>query len=251
MKKILWAAVLLCLTAFGAMAQDVDVDKKTGLVKVDGADAFYLTAKNKTILHNDYSLENLNHEELAYLKYEQDVRYTDRGEKSVGNYRMVFTQTGNHCDLTEFSMITGIIKPIAKSIAAAQLVQNGAISLTEERKFIVLHNGAFAREPIQRKPAAQKDQPVAHAPADISLKGNNIYNESELVGMYKITTDNGISTILVYNGNDVLVCKASHEDGNDNADWNIQSDGKNITILYNSMAPLEKLFKYLVEKNML
>lgn len=244
----------LCMLLFTAGAQDMDIDKKTGLVRVDGQDAFYLTVKNKSIMQNDFALENLNREELAYLKYEEAVRYTSRGEKSITNYLMVFSKSGNQCYLTGFNMITGIMKPIAKSIAAAKLVQNGAISLAEERKFIVLHNGTFVKESLPQQAervVVMNEQPKNTTPADISMKQNNIYNNSELVGIFKRTVEAGISTISVYNNNDVLVCKATHEDGNENADWNIQSDGKSITILYNSAAPLEKLFKYLVEKNIL
>ncbi|HTN44937.1 MAG TPA: hypothetical protein VL098_01230 [Flavipsychrobacter sp.] len=255
MKKIILIVVAFLAINSSLRAQDVEVDKKTGLVKVEGQDAFYLTPKNKSMMQNDFALENLNHEELAYLKYEEGVRYTSSGEHSTTNFLMVFTKSGNQCYLTGFSLISGYMKPIAKKIAGANLVQNGVISLTEERKFIVLNNGTFVKESPTPVPTERvivtSEQPRTHIIADIALKENKIYNNSELVGIFKRSMEGNINIISVYNNNDVLVCKATHEDGNDNADWNIQTEGKNTTLLYNNATPLEKLFKYLVEKAIL
>lgn len=254
MKKVFSILVVITLITSQIFAQKVSVDKKTGLVTVDGKESFYLTEKNKSFMQTDYALENLNHEELAYLKYEEVVWYSHRGNKSTSDYLMVFTKSGNQCYITNFNILTGIIKPIAKDIAAANLVQNGAISEAEERKFIVLHDGEIIKDatPIQpERTIVVSNATQAPINAEISLKDNKIYSNSELVGVFKRITEDSISTISVYNGNDVLVCKASHEDGNENADWNIQYDGKNSTILFNTAAPLEKLFKYLVEKGIL
>lgn len=255
MKSILSALILCMAFVFQTYGQKVEVDKHTGLVKVDGQASFYLTEKNKSIMQNDFALENLEHKELAYLKYEDEVRYTSGGKRTSTRFLMVFTESGNQCYLSGFNIITGYIKPIAKSIAGANLVQNGAISDMEERKFIVLHNGTFVKEaaPVQaeRTIVVNNAQPVNNVPAAISLKENKIYNHSELVGVFKRIAENGISTISVYNSNDVLVCTATHEDGNDNADWHIQYDGNTAAILFNTAAPLEKLFAYLAEKGIL
>lgn len=146
-----------------------------------------------------------------------------------------------------------VMKPLAKQIAGANLVQNGAVSPAEERKFIVLHNGSFLQDPAPAplERAVYNDPPRASAgPADISLKERNIYNNSELVGIFRRTVAGNITTISVYNNTDALVCKATHPD-DDNADWTIVADGKTASILYNPAAPLEKLFKYLVEKGYL
>jgi hypothetical protein len=254
MKKLIVLALVLVTSISLVKAQDVEVDKKTGLVKVDGKEAFYLTPKNKTMMTSDFALENLDHKELAYLKYDEGVRYTSNGTKSTTNYLMVFSASGNQCVLTDFNLITGIMKPIAKKIAAANLVQNGEMSQAEERKFIIINKGSFVKEAApapSEKVIVVNDQQRSAGPADISLKENKIYNNSELVGLFKNATDGNKTVISVYNNMDALVCTASHENGNDNADWNINSDGKNMTILYNNATPLEKLFKYLVEKGML
>jgi penicillin-binding protein-related factor A (putative recombinase) len=218
------------------------------MVQVNGKDAFYLTAKNKQFMESDYSLENLQHQELAYLK---QVKYG-----SDINYYMVFTNSGNQCTLTGFGSF-GNIKNLAKKIAAANLVQNNAISETEERKFIILNNGSFIKDQQPYNPPAEKvivvnnEKQHSSQPADITMKENKIYNNSEMVGIYKRATEGGITTISVYNSNDALVCKASHPDNNDNADWSLVLDGKTVTLLYNPQTPLEKLFKYLAEKGYL
>jgi len=255
MKYILSIFILCTAFAFQTHGQKVEVDKHTGLVKVNGKESFYLTEKNKSLMQNDFALENLDHKELAYLKYEDEVHYTSGGKKTSTRFLMVFTESGNQCYLDGFNIITGYIKPIAKRIAGANLVQDGAISDMEERKFIMLHNGTFVQEAApqqaERTIVVNNTRPENNVRADISLKENKIYNNSELVGVFKRTAENGITTISVYNNNDVLICTATHEDGNDNADWNIQYDGNTATILFNAATPLEKLFAYLVEKSIL
>jgi hypothetical protein len=255
MKSILSVLILSAAFVLPAHGQKVEVDKHTGLVKVDGKESFYLTEKNKSIMQSDFALENLDHKELAYLKNEDEVEYTSGGKKTSTRFLMVFTESGNQCYLTGFNLITGYIKPIAKRIAGANLVQDGAVSDMEERKFIVLHNGTFVKEAApqqaERTIVVNNTRPANNTPAAISLRENKIYNNSELVGVFKRLVENGISTLSVYNSNDVLVCSATHEDGNENADWHIQYDGNTATILFNTAAPLEKLFAYLVEKGIL
>ena len=255
MKHFFLSAIAL-ICAFAASGQNVDVDKKTGLVSVDDKDAFYLIAKSVGMMDYDYSLQNLEGKELAYLKHTTGTRYNNNGTTSSTNdYLMVFSKTGNQCTLTGFGLITGTIKPMAKMIAAANLVQNGEISEAEERKFVVIHKGSFINGPARNEKVIVMNSgdaaPRHVAPADISLKETNIYNNSELVGVFRYAEEAGISTISVYNTSDALVCKATHPKDNPNADWTIVSDGKTATILYNTAAPLEKLFKYLVEKSIL
>ena len=256
MKKIvLLVSVFVC--AFQLSAQSVDVDKKTGLVTVDDKEAFYLEPKSMGMMTYDFSLQNLDHKEVAYLKHQEvPVRRKDGTTTTKTEYLMVFTKTGNLCTITGLSMLTGYMKPMAKMIASANLIQNGEVSPTEERKFITLNDGTFVNNtslaPQKVVVSNTESAPVrSSGPADISLKESKIYNNSEMVGVFKRTEDAGITTISVYNNTDALVCKATHPNENPDADWTIVSDGKSATILYNSAAPLEKLFKYLVEKGIL
>jgi len=248
MKRVLLFVAILFQSAM-LLAQDVDIDKETGMVKVDGKDAFYLAPKNKTFMECDYSLQNLEHKELAYLKH------TTAGKST--NYFMVFTKSGNQCTLTGFGTLVGV-KHLAKMIAGASLVQNNAVSEEEERKFITLHYGTFVKDPASTPPPPTERVVVVNndtkrniPPADISIKETNIYNNSEMVGVFKRSTDGVTTTISVYNANDAMVCKATHPDNNDAADWSLLLDGKPVTLLYNPTTPLEKLFKYLAEKGFL
>lgn len=243
MKKLL--LLLMLVLPMLAQAQDVDINKETNMVQVNGKDAFYLTPKNKQFLECDYSLENLSHQELAYLKL------TKYGSSIC--YNMVFTHSGNQCLLTGFNSF-GILKHLAKVVAGANLVQNNVVSNEEERKFVTLNGGTYmapapppSTAPVADRSAERKN----FAPAEIGIKGNKIYNNSEVAGIFKTQTVDGVTTISVYNNNDVMVCKASHKDNNDNADWDVLIDGKAVTVLYNPGAPLEKLFKYLAEKGLL
>jgi hypothetical protein len=256
MKKIvLFVSAILC--AIQLSAQSVDVDKKTGMVTVDDKEAFYLEPKSVGMMTYDFSLQNLQHKELAYLKHQEVPKMKRDGTTTtVTEYLMVFTKTGNLCTITGLSMITGYMKPMAKMIASANIIQNGEVSPTEERKFITLNNGTFvSNTSLQPEKVVVTNTPSSTprntGPADISLKEPNIYNNSEMVGVYKRTEDAGVTTISVYNNNDALVCKATHPNDNPDADWMIVTDGKTASILYNSAAPLEKLFKYLVEKGIL
>lgn len=249
MKKIIILISILLGAHYMVLAQDLDINKETGLIKVDGKDAFYLMPKNKQLIECDYSLQNLQHEELAYCKY---TKYYN-----TFNYYMVFTKSGNTCTLLDFGTF-GNLKRLAKMIAGANLVQNNAVSDIEERKFITLHGGTFIQTQPAAAPAQEKvivvnndNRQAAKQPADISIKESKIYNNSEMVGIFKRTSEAGITTIAVYNMNDALVCKATHQDNNDNADWSMSLDGKGVTLLYNPMNPLEKLFKFLAEKGYL
>lgn len=147
MKKLLLPLLLLLSGITPLFAQQVDFDKKSGLITVDGKPLFYLMGKNRVLFQSDYSLENLQHQELAYLKAEQQRIYSPGyGYTTETFYSMTFSNSGNYCEihgLTGFSMF----KALAKNIAAARIVQNDAISVQAENKFIVMNNGIFLKDP--------------------------------------------------------------------------------------------------------
>ena len=149
MRKILLPLFILLLTGINtAFAQRVDVDKKSGLITVDGKPSFYLMGKNRSLLSADYALENLQHQELAYLKVQQQQVYSPATNttSTESYYTMTFTKTGNSCELHGYTSFS-VFKSLAKTIAAARLVQNDDISVQEERKFIVINNGMFLQDP--------------------------------------------------------------------------------------------------------
>jgi hypothetical protein len=256
--KIIVSLVMLFTTA-NIFAQDIIVDKKTGLVKVDGKDAFYLVPTNKTFLSKDLRLENINHKELAYIRSENIQEGQTRQYMTF-----TFSATGNYCDASDYISFN-TSKTLAKAIVAARLIVNDEISEDAERKFIVMHKGSFLKDPNAPKPAevnvtvnnntaaAGSGTPAAPAqPADILIKENRIYNSSELVGSFKKSVSGTLDVISVYSKDDTKVADAKHVANDNNADWDIVlADGKKVTVLYNATTPLEKLFKYLVEKNYL
>lgn len=147
-KTLLSLAVLLLAGLNHAFAQRVDVDKKTGLITVDGKPSFYLSGRNRVMFQADYALENLQHQELAYLKALQQPVYSPVTNTTTTEtfYNMTFTRSGNSCELHGYTSFS-IFKSLAKTIAAARLVQNNDISIQEERKFIMMNNGVFLQDP--------------------------------------------------------------------------------------------------------
>lgn len=115
---------------------------------MDGRPSFYLTGKNRSLFLADYALENLQHRELAYLKALQaQVFNPATGYTSTQTYySMTFSQTGNYCEIHEFSSLS-FFKSLAKTIAAARLVENDAITRQAEEKFVVMNGGTFLRDP--------------------------------------------------------------------------------------------------------
>ncbi len=146
MKKAILALALL-LQILPAIAQKIEVEKKTGLITVDGTPSFYLTSRNRILFNADYALENLQHQELAYLKYLQQPTYSPAsGNSTETYYAMTFSQSGNSCELHGFTSFS-VIKSLGRSIAAARLIQNNVISREAERKFVMMYNGVFIQDP--------------------------------------------------------------------------------------------------------
>lgn len=258
MKKIVTLFVVFCFAGL-LNAQDVDIDKSTGLVKVDNKDCFYLIKTNKTFLSTDYSLQNLNKEELAYLK-SVDVNtlpWDERGNHQGLFIRMTFSETTNTVNI--FPDAFDGIKQLAKRIAKAKLVVDNKIDPKAERMFVVSNNGKIFREPVANTPVQvviNNATPAATATsAKISIKSSNIYNNDELVGTFKKNTDSTtkILTISVYNKDGVKTVIAKRQSNITDADWEITNAATNKTnqVLYSEESSLEKLFKYLIEKGLL
>lgn len=150
--------VLCCLFSGSILAQDVQVDRKTGLVQVDGQDAFYLVAKEtgkkySRFFEKDYSLQNLDHQELAYLTLVKTESNGGNGSvHSVPNFDIAFTKSGNRCMLNRLGM--SIVRQLAMIIAAANLVQNGQISDEAEQQFLAKYKGnkAVPGNPFKEDP---------------------------------------------------------------------------------------------------
>ncbi len=258
--KYLLLVLQIMFLATTALGQDLDIDKKTGLVTVDGKEAFYLTAKNKVLWQADYSLENLSHEELAYLKAEKGREWNGASGsyQDVTWYSVTFSKSGNYCELHNYTSLN-IRKSLAKDIAAARLVVNGSISPEAEQKFVVMHNGTFLKNQnaaappivvnVNNSPSSAASGTTA---ASIALNGEKIYNNDALVGTFRTATSAGVTTVSVYGASDNKIATARHKDASDD-DWEVvlSADNKSLQLRYYKETPLLKLFKALAERGYL
>jgi hypothetical protein len=149
---------------------------------------------------------------------------------------------------------------LAKTIVSANLVENNSISTASERKFVTMNNGTFFINPnsetkkdpnivvnvnTDKTNNIQKSKSIS-----LLLKNEKVYNNDELVGTYKSIKTESKTTITIYNAQGEQVCFASHPN-NDNDDWDLDINGTKKKLLYNPNSPLEKLFTYFIEKEIL
>ncbi len=254
MIKGLFTLSFICVTMM-VSAQEVDVDKSTGLVKVNGVDSFYAVKKNKALFSFDISIQNKNKEELAFLKYfdVNTLPWEERANHSGLYYRITFSRSSN-----TVNVFPGLstLKSVAKVFVSNKLIVNDAIEPAAEKLFVVSNKGTLFQDPtptpinvVINNPAGTNTNTPATT-ADILIKGFNIFNNSELIGFFKknVSADSTLF-INVYKKDENKVCTATHSLKAADADWDIHfSDNKVITLLYNPATPLEKLFKYLAEK---
>jgi hypothetical protein len=259
-----FASLFMCLlVALNITAQDVSLDKKTDLVTVDGKPSFYIFITQKRGLGvSDYSLQNLEKKELAsFSPIKGDVynNITHRYDETT-YLQIVFSKTGNSAVIKELNAF-GVQKSLAKTVAKALLVKDNDIDAEAERNFIVKLKGVFLKDPnapqinvtVNAPPTNASTNTPPSVPADISIKANNIYNNSELAGSFKksISADS-VLTIITYNKKDEKVATATYTYKNPDADWVVMfADGVKSSVLYNTNTPLEKLFKYFWEKGLL
>jgi hypothetical protein len=273
MKKLLLALALF-LPLVPAIAQKIDVEKRTGLISVDGTPSFYLTSRNRALFTTDYTLENLQHQELAYLKAQRLPAYTTGGSTETF-YVMTFSRSGNTCELHGFTSFS-IIRSLAKSIAAARLVQNNEISREAERKFIMMYNGVFLQDPSEgrrrdngydrnsaddRNAVLQSENTpdgntatAPRAPLDINISNGKIYDGDELLGTYKTmgTVPAGEKAYTLYDTDGKKLASIRRTNGPDD-DWQVTmaADNRKVRIRYRAESPLVKLFTAMAEKGYL
>jgi len=285
MKKILLPLLLSLLYTVPAWAQKIDVEKKTGLISVDGRPSFYLVPINRVLFTADYALQNLQHEELAYLKAEQLPTYSPAlGNSTELYYSFTFSRSGNYCELHGFNSFS-VTKSLARNIAAANLIQGNQITEAAERKFIVIHNGVFLNAPNEPDYAGagndnnrddnRNDDPVQMRdqrddrnndrnndrpdnrddhpqPMNINIHNGHIYDGDELIGNYTQPADKSGKMIVRITGVDRQLIATASRGLKATDDWKlVMADGTKLTIRYYKESPLVKLFAYLADKRYL
>ena len=103
MKQLL-IIILICFPVSGLLAQSVEVDKKSGLVKVNGKDSFYVKKKG-----GNFSVYNKNQAELIYVTFE------DVPGQTGSTPRFTFIKTGNSCLVFEFGFALNWYKVVRVS----------------------------------------------------------------------------------------------------------------------------------------
>ena len=266
MKPVCLFLVLL-ITTLAGFAQKIAVNKETGLVKVNNVASFYLAPVTVGFMKKDYSLQNLQHNEIAYLKAIQVIDYSanDLNNQRESAFQFTFRNTGNFCNISGIGF--SVMKFLAKKIIENKLIVNNQFNPGAEKQFIVSNGGTIVKEnsrvefnetaftPNENKETKQTE----NKPSVITIKENAVYNNNEPVGSFKKEVvaanqnNSSTETIYIYAKDDTKVATAQHLLNDQNADWHIfiLSTEKKVTILYNSINPLEKLFKYLVDKNIL
>jgi hypothetical protein len=242
MKKILFLVVGFLVFTTRITAQDIDINKKTGLVKLNGEEAYYLKSTNKILFVGDFSLQNINGVELAYLKTEQIENTNDNLENIIVGmylkYTITFTQSGNKCNFYNISAFN-TRKALVKLFNKTGLIKNGLIDAEAEEKFITDNGGVY-----NKNNSSDLAKPKSGL---ISFNAEKIYENEAVIGNYTTTKNNDTITVTVYNTANELVCNAIHP-FKDSVEWQITFYNNIIhKIEYNTSSPLEKLVSYLIE----
>jgi len=252
MKRVISVLALVLFIQI-SYSQKIEVDKGSGLVKVDGAESFYLIKKKKGLGNFDLSLQNLAKEELAYLtqKFTGSLPPNERPNSiDLPYYQFTFTETANTLNLFADAINQ---KHIAKVIVNAHLIKDNKVDPKAEKAFLASNHGTIFKDPNSDRVniVVNTTTPNPIGNANISLKGSNIYNNSEFIGTFKKITDNsGITTLSLYKKDQSKVAIAKHNDKDANDDWVVttEPDNKTTQVLYNPSSPVEMLIKFLAEK---
>ncbi|MEJ7610167.1 MAG: hypothetical protein WKF88_03200 [Ferruginibacter sp.] len=251
MKRI----IMICSSIFfvnSVNSQNIEIEKKSGLVKVDGKESFYLIKVNKSIVNFDLSLQNLEKKQLAFFatRSVDEIPYNLRPPNAGAYFLVTFSETGNTANVFPESM--GSVKDYARQIVQARLINESKIDMKAERAFVVSHNGNIFKESesvniIINNNSANNNY---SSKSDILIKENNIYNSQQLIGSFKKSTNDAITTANIYNKSGVKIAAASHTNKNMDSDWTVVVGSNTYQLLYNETTPIENLIKFLIEKNL-
>lgn len=230
---------------------------------VDGAPSFYLRGTRRVVFQSDFALENLKHQELAYLKVMQQRIFSPLyGYTTEMFYIMTFAGSGNYCEihgLPGFSMF----KALGKYIAASRLIRNDEIDPIAERRFVRMNYGFFRKDGSRDRYEAEQDQETttqggwrdnsrrnrrddqqntsvdqeprsnnsnaqgadnaSSSPAKVSIENNSIYDKDVFIGSY--TQENGREKgeIMITISNTKNRKIATAKRSNTTADWVIKT----------------------------
>lgn len=147
MKTNLLVLGLLILMNFTMNAQDMDYDKKTGIVTAGGVEQFKMEEIKSPTFYgmDDIFIKNTAGKELMFLKMDE---YNDpqRVSSSNTNGREIYIQINFLNDATTAEVNYYVRnKKIAELIYDAKLIVNGEIDPEAQKKFIMVHGNRFTK----------------------------------------------------------------------------------------------------------
>jgi hypothetical protein len=257
MKKIgLISIVFLCVVQFCAIAQKINIDKD-GLVEVDGKNQFYLVKKNAVFGIGDFSWQNLNHEEIGFLKFGN----SNSPNGSASNYLLVMTASASSAIISNFSSLS-YHKSLARTLFNSEMLRaDGTVDHLKERTFVISYFGRFYEMPnavnnhTDNTNSNSTLDPANHQPSNAApsliLKNNKIFFNKKLLGTYalKVVDKNTLVTISNTETKEMII--ANYTQGND--EWELQNkiNNTNIKVFYNELEPLQDLIQYCIQEKIL
>lgn len=195
--------------------------------------------------HPDYSIRNLNNDEIIFIKYE-----VPSGIGSFGSYRVKFKESGN-----EVKIKTKEEKELPALIISNELVDRGISVKKEREESFITNNGGTLKSG-----AANEDKfrmVTRNRTAAVIIVGDNITQDTNNIGNYKEsgTYINKIFTkqLSVFLPSGQKIAEAQYaEEGANAATVMTAKDGKQQTITINPAKNARKqVVEWLVENNYL
>jgi hypothetical protein len=136
-KFILSALIFMIATSASAQKQKITLDKETGLISVDGTAYAHLSKENapgQLGINKNYTISNLQGEELIYMVFTQEDIYDVYGRKT-GNvnsfYVINFFESGESSRKKNTLSALGAAKLVGRN----NLIRDGQIDAAAEKKF--------------------------------------------------------------------------------------------------------------------
>ncbi len=266
MKKIFSILVFLFSVTI-AFADGLKIDKE-GLVTNDGVSLFYLVKKNSTFLSSDFSWQNLQHQEVAYLRLGKgEYNYNTNSNQMV--YNATFAKTGSTCTINNFTSLS-VQKSLARTLSQTEIINaDGSVNFEKERTFVLSYNGRYfapkdatmdnrndnvivVENRTNNAVIASNTSNSSNAPAsNLLLKNNKIYLNKELFGNYEMQTADGHTMVTIVSTEGVKTVEAKHEKNAE--EWQLTNllTNKKTSIIYTEAEPLQDLIMYCINKKIL
>ncbi|TCJ14484.1 hypothetical protein EPD60_10880 [Flaviaesturariibacter flavus] len=253
MKRTFFLSLLL-LAANLLRAQDIDVDRKTGLVTLNGREFCYIVPTSKGQV-KQFNVQNLQHRDLIFVSENEGKRYNPQTQTYEGDdYRVVFLDTRNWCTTMGRGLGHNNYHKIARMLVAERLLQDGAVVPESERLFVRKNHGVFNTR-IEPAESVGKAGTGIEAPAagQVRIAGDKAYLGDRVIGSFRgnRTESTGEEAYTIYGPDDVQVATILRAD--QKADWRITipAENKSYMLRYYPDRAVERLFQSLVEKGYL